>query len=129
MPESRVSLVKTYLGPLLRSELAEYARRHDLSISAALRGATEAGLPLLREGDEPQRSQVAAARAACERAEILLHVMGPSTLALPGLIAYWAVRSDAVHMGQEELLAEFWRQARRLWNDELDRLAGLGNRR
>ena len=129
MPDTRVSLVKTYLGPVLRGELAAYALRHDLSISAALRGAVEAGLALLDEAEEPGRTQVAAARAACERAETLLHVIGPAALALPRLIAYWAVRSEAVSMDQDELLAEFWRHARKLWNDELDRLAGLGSRR
>jgi hypothetical protein len=111
--------IDLYPGPDLLAELRAYAISHGLSVSAAACSAVEVGLASLQQSDEPTRTEIDALAARIEQAETMLHLMGPPLVALPSLIAYWAVKSEALCVSEQELLDEVSYQGETLWQSEL----------
>jgi hypothetical protein len=117
---TRPPRIDLYPGRELLAELRGYAEGHSLSLSAAACAALEVGLTALRRSGERERSQADALAAGIDRAETMLHLIGPPLLGLPGLIAHWAVRTGDLFVDEEELLDEFSRHAEALWETELE---------
>lgn len=120
MKSGRPSRIDLYPGREMLADLRSYATGHGVSVSAAACSAIEVGLASLQQSDEPRRTRLDTLEARIERAETMLHLIGPPALGLPSLIAYWAVRSGALYVNEEELLDEFLHQAQSLWQSEVE---------
>lgn len=111
--------IELQLDPAHRRTLEDYAAGQHLSLSEAARRLFDLVLAATADPDGDSTSRLEPALA---RVEQMIDTLGPAAVGLPRLLAYWATRSGSLTVSEDELIEEFWWEAERLWDAEVERL-------
>src|SRR5262245_44984768 len=103
---AQLQWITARVPPALVREIEAHAKRSGTTRSEAIRECLAVGIETIRNHDGVPGGRVEELLGAIESVRLLLELLGPPTFGTQRLLAHWASRDRAVHVGEDELMAE-----------------------
>lgn len=87
-------------------EIEAHAKRNGTTRSEAIRECVAVGLETIQHREGVPNGRVEELLGGIESVRVLLELIGPPTFGIQRLLAHWASRDRAVHVSEDELMAE-----------------------
>jgi hypothetical protein len=87
-------------------EIEAHAKRNGTTRSEAIRECVAVGLETIQNRESIPDGRVEELLGGIESVRVLLELLGPPTFGIQRLLAHWASRDRAVHVNEDELIAE-----------------------
>jgi hypothetical protein len=87
-------------------QIEAHAKRNGTTRSEAIREFLAVGLEAIQHREGVPGGRVEELLGAIESVRVLLELLGPPTFGIQRLLAHWASRDRAVHVSEDELMAE-----------------------